>query len=70
MDVRYQVFISSTFHDLESERKILTQALLRIGCFPTGMEWFPAVDEEQFNYIKQRIKGRESQTVQNEQSSY
>ena len=55
MDVRYQVFISSTFCDLENERKILTQALLRIGCFPAGMEWFPAVDEEQFNYIKQVI---------------
>ena len=55
MNVRYQVFISSTFHDLENERKILTQALLRIGCFPAGMEWFPAVDEEQFNYIKQVI---------------
>lgn len=55
MSVRYQVFISSTFRDLENERKILTQALLRIGCFPAGMEWFPAADEEQFGYIKQVI---------------
>ena len=55
MNVRYQVFISSTFRDFESERKILTQALLKIDCFPAGMEWFPAADEEQFNYIKQVI---------------
>lgn len=55
MDVRYQVFISSTFRDFEGERKLLTQALLRINCFPAGMEWFPATDEEQFNYIKQVI---------------
>ena len=55
MNKRYQVFISSTFTDLEKERKILTQALLRKDCFPAGMEWFPAVDEEQFEYIKQII---------------
>ena len=55
MNKRYQVFISSTFKDLEKERKLLTQTLLRKGCFPAGMEWFPAVDEEQFEYIKQVI---------------
>lgn len=55
MDVRYQVFVSSTFRDFEGERKILTQALLKINCFPAGMEWFPAADEEQFDYIKQVI---------------
>lgn len=55
MNKRYQVFISSTFKDLEKERALLTQTLLRKGCFPAGMEWFPAVDEEQFEYIKQVI---------------
>ncbi len=55
MNNRYQVFISSTFDDLEKERKILAQTLLKKGCFPAGMEWFPAVDEEQFEYIKQVI---------------
>ena len=55
MDVRYQVFISSTFRNFESERNLLTQALLKANCFPAGMEWFPAADEEQFNYIKQVI---------------
>ena len=55
LNIRYQVFISSTFKDLEKERKILAQTLLKKGCYPAGMEWFPAVDEEQFEYIKQVI---------------
>ena len=55
MNSRYQVFISSTFKDLEKERTILAQTILKKGCFPTGMEWFPAVDEEQFEYIKRII---------------
>lgn len=55
MDKRYQVFISSTFNDLEDERKLLMQILLRKGCFPAGMELFPAINEEQFEYIKQVI---------------
>lgn len=55
MNTRYQVFISSTFKDLEKERKALTQTLLKKGCFPAGMELFPAIDEEQFEYIKQVI---------------
>lgn len=55
MNKRYQVFISSTFKDLENERTLLTQTVLRKGCYPSGMEWFPAVDEEQFEYIKQVI---------------
>ena len=55
MEKRYQVFVSSTFKDLEKERNLLTQTLLRKGCFPAGMELFPAIDEEQFEYIKQVI---------------
>lgn len=55
LEKRYQVFVSSTFKDLEEERNLLTQTLLRKGCFPAGMELFPAIDEEQFEYIKQVI---------------
>ena len=55
MNKRYQVFISSTFKDLEKERILLTQVLLKKGYFPAGMEWFPSIDEEQFEYIKQVI---------------
>lgn len=55
MNKRYQIFISSTFNDLEEERKLLIQAILRKGYYPAGMEWFPGIDEEQFEYIKQII---------------
>ncbi len=52
MDKRYQVFISSTFADLEEERKEIMQAIIELDCFPAGMEMFPATDSEQFEYIK------------------
>ena len=44
MDKKYQVFVSSTFKDLEKETNLLTHPLLRKGCFPACMELFPAVD--------------------------
>ena len=56
MEKRYQVFISSTFQDLEVARQEVSQALLRADCFPAGMELFPAADEEQFEFIKQVIQ--------------
>lgn len=52
MDKRYQVFISSTFADLEEERKGIMEAIIELDCFPAGMEMFPATDTEQFEYIK------------------
>lgn len=52
MDKRYQVFISSTFADLEEERKEVMEAIINLNCFPAGMEMFPAADIEQFEYIK------------------
>lgn len=52
MEKRYQVFISSTFADLEEERKCVMEAVLDLDCFPAGMEMFPASDMEQFEYIK------------------
>lgn len=56
MKKRYQVFISSTFQDLEGARQEVSQALLRADCFPAGMELFPAADEETFEYIKEIIR--------------
>lgn len=55
MNRRYQIFVSSTFKDLEEERMLLIQTILRKGYYPAGMEWFPGIDEEQFEYIKQII---------------
>ena len=52
---RYQVFVSSTFEDLQKERQEVMQALLELDCIPAGMELFPAADEEQWELIKQVI---------------
>ncbi len=41
LDKRYQVFVSSTFSDLEEERQEVMQALLELDCMPAGMELFP-----------------------------
>lgn len=49
---RYQVFVSSTFEDLKEERKKIYETLLQIDCIPAGMEFFGAIDEEQFEFIK------------------
>lgn len=55
MDKRYQVFISSTFADLEEERKGVMEAIIELDCFPAGMEMFPASNKEQFEYIRSVI---------------
>ncbi|WBL18776.1 DUF4062 domain-containing protein [Citricoccus sp. NR2] len=52
MDKRYQVFISSTFVDLTEERREVMQALLEMDCMPSGMELFPAANEDQWTLIK------------------
>lgn len=54
--VRYQVFVSSTFEDLREERQQATQSILEAGCFPSGMELFPASDETQWELIKRVIE--------------
>lgn len=55
MDKRYQVFVSSTFTDLQEERQNVIQALMEMDCIPAGMELFPAADEEQWEFIKKVI---------------
>lgn len=55
MDKKYQVFISSTFRDLNEERKKVLDILLMADCIPAGMEAFVATDDEQFNVIKKVI---------------
>jgi hypothetical protein len=52
---RYQVFISSTYIDLKEERKKIIESVLRIDCFPVGMELFPATTETQMEFIKKMI---------------
>lgn len=54
-EVRYQVFISSTYDDLREERQQVTQAIHEMGSFPSGMELFPASDLSQWELIKRVI---------------
>lgn len=55
MDKKYQVFVSSTYADLKDERSKVIQTLMEMDCIPSGMELFPATDEEQWNFIKRVI---------------
>ena len=55
MEKRYQVFVSSTYQDLQEERKEVMQALLELDCIPSGMELFPASNEDQWSLITRVI---------------
>lgn len=55
MDKIYQVFVSSTYTDLQDERKEVMQALLELDCMPAGMELFPASNDDQWSLIKRVI---------------
>jgi hypothetical protein len=57
MEKRYQVFVSSTYEDLQEERREVMQALLTLNCIPTGMELFPAADDDSWTWIKGFIEG-------------
>jgi hypothetical protein len=55
MEKRYQVFVSSTFTDLEKERQEIIQILPQFDCIPAGMELFPASDDDQWAFIQKVI---------------
>jgi len=55
MDKKYQVFVSSTYEDLQEERKAVMEALLQMNCFPVGMEYFNAADNSQWDVITSLI---------------
>ena len=55
MEKRYQVFVSSTYEDLREERQEVMHALLELDCIPSGMELFPAANEDQWTLIKKVI---------------
>ncbi|MDP3410741.1 DUF4062 domain-containing protein [Bosea sp. (in: a-proteobacteria)] len=52
---RHQVFVSSTYQDLTEERQEVMQALLELDCIPSGMELFPAANDDQWTLIKRVI---------------
>lgn len=49
---RYQVFVSSTYDDLKEERNSVFGTITRLNYIPAGMEFFPAYDEDQLQFIK------------------
>ncbi len=55
MNKKYTVFLSSTFDDLREERNEVIHALLELDCIPCSMEYFPADDDGQFEFIKSVI---------------
>ncbi|XUY27849.1 DUF4062 domain-containing protein [Agrobacterium sp. rho-8.1] len=52
---KLQVFVSSTFTDLQFERQAAVQAILKAGHIPAGMELFTASDKSQWEIIKRWI---------------
>ena len=57
MERKHQVFVSSTYKDLVDERREVIHALLELDCIPSGMELFPATDEDAWSLIKEIIDG-------------
>jgi hypothetical protein len=56
MNVKYQIFVSSTYEDLREEREQVVKAILEMGHIPVGMEMFSAADEEQWKIIARQIE--------------
>ena len=54
-EARYQVFVSSTYTDLITERQAVISTLLQLNAFPAGMELFPATDDEAWVLIERVI---------------
>jgi hypothetical protein len=55
MKKRYQVFVSSTYHDLKAERQAAVEAILSMGHIPAGMELFATGDKSQMEVIRRWI---------------
>jgi hypothetical protein len=55
MNIKYQIFVSSTYEDLKDERNEVIRACLKLGHIPVGMEMFNAADEEQWQVITRTI---------------
>ena len=52
---KHQIFVSSTFLDLQREREIALDAILRLEHLPSGMELFPSTHDDPLKYIKRVI---------------
>ena len=49
---RYQVFVSSTYRDLKEQREIVLREVVRLDCFPAGMEFFPGSDADPLEKVR------------------
>ena len=63
MDVKFQIFISSTYQDLIEERESAIAAILKIGHIPIGMEMFKAEDVDSWEIIKRTIESADYYVV-------
>jgi len=54
---RFEVFVSSTYRDLQEARQRVTMTLLECDAFPSGMEMFPAADDDAWTLIRRIIDG-------------
>ena len=52
---RFQVFVSSTYLDLQEARAAVVSALLNLDAIPAGMELFPAADDDAWTLIEDVI---------------
>lgn len=53
---RYQVFVSSTFEDLQPERQSITEQLLKLRAIPAGMELFSASGRPPWSVIENALQ--------------
>ena len=56
MDKIFSVFVSSTFEDLQTERRLIADVLLNCSCFPRGMELFTAGARKPWAVITDEIQ--------------
>lgn len=57
MKPKHQVFVSSTYSDLQEEREAVASTLLKLGAIPAGMEQFPASSQDPWSLIEEYIDG-------------
>lgn len=54
-EIKYQIFVSSTFSDLIDERREVINTILELNHIPVSMEFFPASDEDQWTVIQRLL---------------
>jgi len=55
-EIKYQIFISSTYEDLKEEREAVIKTILSLYHIPIGMEMFNAGDNDQWTVISKTIE--------------